>query len=67
MMKTIRTLIVALVFSLASIAAFAAPVNVNTANAEQIAEAMVGVGVSKAEAIVTFRKEHGAHKPSSII
>jgi competence protein ComEA len=62
MLKSFRNLIVTLVLVLASVAAFAAPVDINTASAEQIAEAMVGVGASKAEAIVAFRKEHGAFK-----
>jgi competence protein ComEA len=53
---------IALLLSIASVAAFAAPVNINTASAEQIAEAMVGVGDSKAEAIITFRKKHGPFK-----
>ena len=62
MLKTLRIIVMALVLSLVSVAAFAAPVNINTATAEEIAEAMVGVGVSKAEAIVTFRKENGPFK-----
>jgi competence protein ComEA len=59
MVKTLRNVVIALVLSLASVAAFAAPININTASADQIAEAIVGVGASKAEAIVAFRKEHG--------
>ena len=62
MVKYLRIVVMALVLSLASVAAFAAPVNINTATAEEIAEAMVGVGASKAEAIVTFRKENGPFK-----
>ena len=38
------------------------PVNVNTANAEEISEALKGIGISKAEAIVTYRNEHGEFK-----
>jgi competence protein ComEA len=62
MVKSLRNIIFALVISLVSAAAFAAPININTASADQIAEAMVGVGASKAEAIITFRKEHGPFK-----
>jgi len=41
-------------------AAFAAdPVDVNTATAEQLAEALNGVGESKAEAIVEYREANG--------
>jgi competence protein ComEA len=43
--------------------AFAAtPVNVNTADAETIAQALDGVGLSKAKAIVAYREEHGPFK-----
>ncbi|MEH6566069.1 MAG: ComEA family DNA-binding protein [Halopseudomonas sp.] len=37
-----------------------ASVNINTAGAEEIAEVLQGVGVSKAEAIVAYREENGA-------
>ena len=40
----------------------AAPVNVNTASAEEIAQALYGVGKYKAQAIVKFREEHGYFK-----
>lgn len=62
MFKSMRSLIVALVLSLVCIAAFASPVDINSATAEEIAEAMVGIGQSKAEAIVTFRNQNGAFK-----
>ena len=41
------------------VVALAAPVNVNTADAETIAEALQGVGLSKARAIVEYRQKHG--------
>ncbi|NDY96747.1 ComEA family DNA-binding protein [Wenzhouxiangella limi] len=34
-------------------------VNVNTATAEQLAEALTGIGEAKAEAIIEYREEHG--------
>lgn len=37
-------------------------VNINTADATTIANALVGVGQAKAEAIVAYRKEHGLFK-----
>lgn len=43
----------------------AAPVkaiNINTADASAIADGLVGVGKSKADAIVAYRKEHGPFK-----
>lgn len=46
----------ALVFSSLSLAA---PVNVNSANAEQIAEALNGIGMARAQAIVAYRDSNG--------
>lgn len=43
-------------------AAPAKAVNINTADATAIADGLVGVGQSKAEAIVAYRKEHGPFK-----
>lgn len=40
----------------------AAPVNVNTADAESISESLKGVGLSKAQAIVEYRQKHGPFK-----
>ena len=58
--KSLATLLAA---GLLSICAWAAqPVNVNTATAEEIAESLKGVGLSKAEAIVSYRSEHGDFK-----
>lgn len=37
-------------------------VNINTANAEQIASAISGIGDSKAKAIVEYRTSHGKFK-----
>lgn len=39
--------------------AFAGPVNVNTADAETLSAELKGVGLSKAKAIVEYRKKHG--------
>lgn len=44
----------------AAFAEEAVTVNVNTASAEEIANALVGVGLSKAEAIVAYREANGA-------
>jgi len=38
---------------------FAAPVNINTADAQTIAESLKGIGLVKAAAVVTYRDEHG--------
>ena len=42
--------------------AFAGQVNINTANAETISAELNGIGLSKAEAIVEYRKKHGPFK-----
>ena len=44
------------------IVAVAGPVNVNTADAETISAELQGVGISKALAIVDYRKAHGPFK-----
>ena len=35
------------------------PVNINTASAEEIADGLDGVGLNKAEAIISYRDQHG--------
>lgn len=47
------------ILMLCSFAVIAAPVNINSADAETISKALKGVGPKKAEAIVQYRKEHG--------
>lgn len=42
--------------------AWAGPVNVNTADAEKISAELKGIGLSKAQAIVEYRKRHGPFK-----
>jgi len=62
-MKFLRKSWVLFLFALASpMAAFADPVNVNTADAETISTELQGVGMSKAQAIVDYRKNHGPFK-----
>jgi competence protein ComEA len=41
---------------------FAAPVNINTADAQTIADALANIGIKKAEAIVEYRKTNGPFK-----
>jgi len=57
----IKHILLALVLALGiSNAAFAAePVDVNTATAEQLSEALNGVGPAKAGAIVAYREANG--------
>ena len=54
-----RRLFVLLVLAFGFSIAFAEPVDINSANAEQISEAMVGVGKVKAAAIVQDREQNG--------
>ena len=49
----------ALPLSAAAADAHVAPVNINSASAETLADALQGVGARKAEAIVAFREQHG--------
>lgn len=61
-MKNIKHLIAAIVFalSLSGLAlAETTSVDINTASAEQLAEALHNVGMAKAEAIVAYREENG--------
>jgi competence protein ComEA len=37
-------------------------VNINTADAEMLSSELTGIGQSKAEAIVTYRNQHGPYK-----
>ncbi len=53
------TIVAALAAYFLATASFAAPVNINTASAAEIAEALHGVGLAKAQAIVAYRNAHG--------
>ena len=57
-MKTITTMAALAALVISSIAS-AAPVNINTASAAQIAEALNGIGLTKAQAIVDYREAYG--------
>ncbi len=58
-MKFLKTIfIAATLFVQTAIAA----VNINTADAEQIAAELKGIGLSKANAIIAFRTENGPFK-----
>jgi competence protein ComEA len=63
-MKTINLALIALCLSLP---AFASPVNINKASAEQIAQALKGIGIKKAQAIVSYRNKNGAFKKNADI
>lgn len=62
-MKSLRKSLVLFLFALAiPVAALADPVNINTADAATISTELQGVGMSKAQAIVEYRKAHGPFK-----
>jgi len=42
--------------------AFAGPVDINSADAQTISNELEGVGLTKAKAIVEYRKKHGPFK-----
>lgn len=60
-MKLLHSLLLTFALLFSSVV-FAEKVNINTASAEQISSAMSGIGDSKAQAIVKYRKEHGKFK-----
>jgi competence protein ComEA len=62
-MRAIRALFFVCACLIASIPAFAGEVvDINHADATEIAAAMKGIGLNKAQAIVAYRKEHGPFK-----
>lgn len=58
-MKLTTSILTAVIFSLFCALANAAPVNINSASAQEIADALNGVGEKKAAAIVTYREQNG--------
>lgn len=58
-MITLRYLIPCAVLLMAGAVHAGEPVDINTANAETLAEAIDGVGIKKARDIVTYRKKNG--------
>jgi competence protein ComEA len=51
-----------LLLTLLAFNAMATPVNINTADAKTISDALSGIGLKKAEAIVKYRTEKGLFK-----
>ncbi|MDD5277506.1 MAG: helix-hairpin-helix domain-containing protein [Methylovulum sp.] len=50
-------LLMVILLSLCGFNAFASPVNINTADAKTISDALSGIGPKKAEAIIKYRTE----------
>jgi len=61
-MKKLSNLLIVICILLSSSLAFAAPVNINTADATTLAINIKGVGVKKAQAIIQYRKTNGPFK-----
>lgn len=57
-MLSVRSWLAAASLFVTSLAA-AGPVNINTADAEQLAEELEGIGPARARAIVTYRETNG--------
>ncbi len=58
-MQRFRTILCAMLLSLPAFAFAVEPVDINSADAQTLADAIKGVGLSRANAIVTFRDKHG--------
>lgn len=61
-MKNVIRLFTLTLFLMFSSLANAAVVNINTADAQTMAENIQGVGIKRAQAIINFREEHGPFK-----
>ncbi|MGH8551298.1 MAG: ComEA family DNA-binding protein [Methylococcales bacterium] len=61
-MKSFAKSMIALIFCLISGLAVSEPVNINKAGAAEIAKALNGIGMSKAEAIIKDREANGPFK-----
>lgn len=61
-MKTLLRIITLAVLLSGSSMAMAGVVNINTANAQSLADNISGVGIKRAQAIVDYRKAHGPFK-----
>ena len=57
-MKSFNALFLVFLLTLSS-SVFAAKVNINTADVDAIAIGILGIGESKAKAIIAYRKENG--------
>jgi competence protein ComEA len=57
--KIINIATLTLSLFLSAIPAYASPVNVNTASADELSQNLKGIGNSKANAVVSYRDENG--------
>lgn len=61
-MKVIYAVVLAAALAGVSLTSLAAPVNINSADAQTLSDALVGIGPKGAEAIVSYRSKHGPFK-----
>jgi len=61
-MMNLRRIFVIFVFSLSSAIAWADSVNINTADAQDLAATIKGVGLKTARVIVAYREQHGPYR-----
>ena len=61
-MSRLRVLLAVLLCTVALVVTGADRVDINTADAAQLAETMTGIGLSKAEAIIAYREKFGPFK-----
>lgn len=57
----LRSIFCALALSLSALA-WSGPIDINTADAQTIADNLKGVGLAKAQAIVAYREQNGPYK-----
>jgi competence protein ComEA len=60
-MKIIKSIVLLFLLSLSHLV-YAVQVNINTADAETLSNELTGIGLSKAEAIISYRQQHGPYK-----
>ncbi len=58
-MNALKTTLTALTLLACGVVFATEPVNINTADAQALADAINGVGLKRAEAIVEYRKQNG--------
>jgi competence protein ComEA len=61
-MSTFKHLLAAFLLVCGMAASATDPININAADAETLATAIVGIGPAKAAAIVAYREQHGPFK-----
>ena len=62
-----KIVFMALALNLAAYVSAGQPVNINTANAEELAESLDGIGDAKAKAIVAYRTANGGFKSADAL